>query len=137
MSGGGGAAVLGKVPAPLLWWLGFNDQWNFQRELAKSYQHYFRHILLGPAMPIPEISPTEELTLAQKSSLCPKTGNNPTVNQQGTRWTSYGKSRSSEMISKKHLRGRKLFADTSRNRTGGAAPRVGQFISHTPIFTDT
>lgn len=116
----------GKVRAPLLLWLGFNDQWSFQRELAKSYQHDFRHILLGPAMPIPGIPPTEDLTLAQKSSLCPNIGNNPTVNQQGTRWTSYGKSRSSGMISKKHRRGRKLFADTFRNGTGGGSPQSGR-----------
>lgn len=122
--------MLGKGRAPLLLWLGFSDQWSFQRELAKSYQHYFRHILLGPAMPIPGISPTEDLTLAQKSSLCPKIANNPTVNQQGTRWTSYGKPRSSGMISKKHRRGRKLFADTFRNRTGGRQPPEWENLYH-------
>lgn len=57
----------GRSPDPLLYgWY----QWNFQRELAKSYQLYLRYILLGPSIPISGIYPKKGLQHLPKKPAC-------------------------------------------------------------------
>lgn len=68
-----------QVDGELLCWGTFRipyfggwDQWNFQRELAKSYQLYFRYILLGPAIPISGIYPKKGLNTCTRKLLVSK-----------------------------------------------------------------
>lgn len=69
----------GQVDGELLCWRTFQipyfggwGQWNFQRELAKSYQLYFRYILLGPAIRISGIYPKKGLNICARKLLVSK-----------------------------------------------------------------